>query len=70
MKSTATPVSAVNFLAMMLATMSRQLPPHTLTTNLSCAAALPGGKTTPAMANAVSAAQMRFMLLSLAVVDE
>jgi hypothetical protein len=35
MYSTGTPVAAVNFLPMRLSTMSRQLPPHTLTTSLS-----------------------------------
>ena len=60
MYSTGTPVSAVNFFAMMLATRSRQLPPHTLTTNLSCATASSAGAKIE-MANAVSAMQIRLI---------
>ena len=65
MYSTGTPVSAVNFLPMMLATMSRQLPPQTLTTSLSCAYAAFGTPTVNERQRtaqpAQSVMQMRFM---------
>ena len=62
MYSTGTPVSAVNFPPMMLATMSRQLPPHTLTTSLSCANAAFGRRNEAKnSAPAQSVMQMRFM---------
>src|SRR5216684_2389858 len=67
MYSTGTPVAAVNLLPMILATMSRQLPPQTLTTSLSCAVATAGASHS---ANAPSAVQIRFMLLSFDVLDD
>src|SRR5262245_16284941 len=60
--STCAPVCAVNFLPMMLATISRQLPPQTLTTSLSCAAACIGAKD---RTNAPIAKKNRFMLSRL-----
>src|SRR5262249_29975764 len=64
MYSTGTPVVAVNFLPMRLSTMSRQLPPHTLTTSLSWALACIGARNRAKnRANAASAMQIRFMLL-------
>src|SRR5690348_16509325 len=62
MYSTGTPVAAVNLAPMMLATMSRQLPPQTLTTSLSCADAAVDARLS---AKTPSARPIRFMLLSL-----
>src|SRR5215475_4235917 len=67
MYSTGTPVAAVNLAPMMLATMSRQLPPQTLTTSLSCAVATAGARHN---ANVPSARPIRFMLLSLVCRDD
>src|SRR6266403_1716165 len=58
MYSTGTPVTAVNFLPMRLSTISRQLPPQTLTTSLSCAMACIGARN---RASAAMILQIRFM---------
>src|SRR5436190_653364 len=71
MYSTGTPVAAVNLAPMMLATMSRQLPPQTLTTSLSCAVATAGARQSAARHdNVPSAKSIRFMLLSLDCLDD
>src|SRR5215470_2823840 len=58
MKSTPTPVSCVNFLAAVSATRSRQLPPHMLTTSLSCPAA---GSPCSAKERITARIEMRFI---------
>src|SRR5262245_53953758 len=59
MNSTATPVSLVNFLAAVLATRSRQLPPQMLTISFSCACAGIAGITSSSIQRKV---QTRFMV--------